>query len=230
MYFRLNFNKNSDSNKRKKHQEIEKPVNAFSLEDLAIEDNNAEVKMAKHKPTLREEIERAITNIPDFPKKGIIFKDITTFLQNGKLFSEYIAMLANRYQAYKIEYVVGIESRGFILGSALAIALNAGFVPIRKKGKLPGKVLKQKYALEYGEDVIEIKEDAFAGLKGVNIILIDDLIATGGTAHAALKLIKKLEAKCVEFSCLINLTEFAETKERKEIDSQTHLFSLIDVE
>ncbi|WP_181882310.1 adenine phosphoribosyltransferase [Helicobacter didelphidarum] len=186
--------------------------------------------MAKHKPTLREEIEQSITNIPDFPKKGILFKDITTFLQNGRLFYDYIEMLAHRYQTYKIEYVVGIEARGFILGSALAFALKAGFVPIRKKGKLPGKVLSQSYTLEYGKDSIEIKEDAFAGIKGVNVVLIDDLIATGGTANAALQLIKKLEAKCIELPCLINFLEFAERKERKEIDSQTHIFPLIDIE
>ena len=216
---------------RKKVKEIEKPVNAFSLEDLVLDDNanHNEVKMAKRKPTLREEIENTIEDVEDFPKKGIIFKDITPFFQNAKLFNEYITMLTNRYQAYKIEYVVGIESRGFIIGSALAFALNAGFVPIRKKGKLPGNILSQNYTLEYGTDSIEIKDDAFAGIKGVNVILVDDLVATGGTANAALKLIKKLEAKCIEFSCLINLTEFADQKDRKEIESQTHLFSFIDV-
>ncbi len=231
MHFRLNFVK-APSMVKKKSNEVEKPINAFSEEDLLLEDsaNNTDVKMAKHKPTLREEIEQAITNIPDFPKKGILFKDITTFLHNGKLFYEYIQMLAHRYQAYHVEYVVGIEARGFMLGSALAFALNAGFVPIRKKGKLPGKVLSQSYMLEYGKDSIEIKEDAFAGLKGVNVILVDDLIATGGTANAALELIGKLEAKCIELSCLINLCEFAETKERKAIESKTHVFSLIDIE
>ncbi|MWV61948.1 adenine phosphoribosyltransferase [Helicobacter saguini] len=229
MFHRLNFLK--ESMVKKKSKELEKPVNAFSIEDLAIdEQSHNDVKMAKHTPTLREEIEAAITDVPDFPKKGILFKDITTFLHNGKLFSEYIAMLANRYQSYKIEYVVGIEARGFILGSALAYALQAGFVPIRKKGKLPGKILSQSYSLEYGKDSIEIKDDAFAGIKGVNVILIDDLIATGGTANAALKLITKLEAKCIEFPCLINLTEFSESKERKELESKTHIFPLIDVE
>ena len=230
MYFRMNFFRRNGMNKKNKHKESEKPINGFNIDDLIIdEENEIEVKMTKHKPSLREEIQSAITDIPDFPKKGIIFRDITTFLHNGKLFAEYIEMLAHRYQAYKIEYVVGIESRGFIIGSALAFALNAGFVPIRKKGKLPGNILSQNYTLEYGTDSIEIKDDAFAGIKGVNVILVDDLVATGGTANAALKLIKKLEAKCIEFSCLINLTEFADQKDRKEIESQTHLFSFIDV-
>ncbi|GAB0172295.1 hypothetical protein NHP164001_03080 [Helicobacter trogontum] len=217
---------------RKKPNEIEKPINAFSEEDLILEDsaNHTEVKMAKHKPTLREEIEKAITDVPDFPKKGILFKDITTFLHNGKLFHEYIQMLVHRYQAYNVEYVIGIEARGFMIASALAFALNAGFVPIRKKGKLPGNVLSQTYSLEYGKDSVEIKENAFAGLREVNVILIDDLIATGGTANAALNLISKLEAKCIELCCLVNLLEFAENKERKEIESKTHIFSLIDIE
>ena len=142
----------------------------------------------------------------------------------------YIDMLAHRYHAYKVEYVLGIEARGFIFASALAFALEAGFVPLRKKGKLPGGVLSQAYSLEYGKDYLEIKEDAFAGLKGANVILVDDLIATGGTIQAALKLIKKLEARCLEISCLVNLTEFAETKERKEIEKDAHLFSLIDID
>lgn len=232
MYFRLSFIKEMDVFKKKDKKDIDKPINAFSEEDLLLDDSNSDsgVKMAKHKPTLREEIEHAITNVPDFPKKGILFKDITTFLHNGKLFNDYIHMLANRYQAYKVEYVVGIEARGFILGSALAFALQAGFVPIRKKGKLPGKVISQSYSLEYGKDSIEIKDDAFSGLRGANVILIDDIVATGGTANAALKLINKLEAKCLEFSCIINLMEFAETKDRKEIDKNTHMFSLIDIE
>lgn len=230
MYSRLNFFKGS-SMFRKKVKEIEKPVNAFSLEDLVLDDNanHNEVKMAKRKPTLREEIENTIEDVEDFPKKGIIFKDITPFFQNAKLFNEYITMLTNRYQAYKIEYVVGIEARGFMLGSALAYSLKAGFVPIRKKGKLPGKIISQNYALEYGQDCVEIKEDAFAGVRGANVILIDDVIATGGTAHAALNLISRLEGKCIEFPCLINLTEFSETKERKAIATMTHIFSLIDV-
>lgn len=230
MMFKLNFSKGPDVLK-KKANEIEKPINAFSEEDLILEDsiNQTEVKMAKHKPTLREEIEKLITDVPDFPKSGILFKDITTFLHNGKLFNEYIQMLVHRYQAYRVEYVVGIEARGFIIASALAFGLNAGFVPIRKKGKLPGKVLSQNYSLEYGKDSMEIKEDAFSGLKGVNVILVDDLISTGGTLNAALKLISKLEAKCIELCCLINLLEFAENKERKEIESKTHIFSLIEV-
>ncbi len=231
MFFKLNFSKGMSVLKKKDKDELDKPINSFSNEDLLLDDSShTDVKMAKHKPTLREEIENSITNVADFPKKGILFKDITTFLQNGKLFNEYIQMLAHRYQAYKVEYVVGIEARGFMIGSALAFALNAGFVPIRKKGKLPGKVISQSYSLEYGKDSIEIKEDAFSGLKGVNVILIDDLIATGGTANAALKLIKRLEAKCIEFSCLINLIEFSGEKDRQEIDKNTHVFSLIDVE
>ncbi|RDU71279.1 adenine phosphoribosyltransferase [Helicobacter aurati] len=186
--------------------------------------------MAKHKPTLREEIQCSIAQVQDFPKKGIIFQDITTFIHNGKLFKEYIDMLAHRYHAYKVEYIAGIEARGFIIGAALAFALGAGFVPIRKRSKLPGKVFTESYSLEYGNDHLEIKEDAFSGLKGVNVILVDDLIATAGTAKAAIKLIKRLEARCLELCCLINLMEFAETKDRKEIEKEVHLFSLIEID
>lgn len=230
MYSRLNFFKGAFM-KSKPRKEIPEPVNGFSMEDLIIEESPTnETKMARREPTLRERIQSSITEVPDFPKRGILFQDITTFIHNGKLFKEYIDMLAHRYHAYKVEYVLGIEARGFIFASALAFALEAGFVPLRKKGKLPGGVLSQAYSLEYGKDYLEIKEDAFAGLKGANVILVDDLIATGGTIQAALKLIKKLEARCLEISCLVNLTEFAETKERKEIEKDAHLFSLIDID
>ncbi|STQ86706.1 adenine phosphoribosyltransferase [Helicobacter muridarum] len=217
--------------KHTQHKSIPKPINAFDMDDLIIEESNhhREIKMSRHKPTLREEIQQSLTQIPDFPKKGILFQDITTFIHNGKLFKEYIDMLAHRYHAYKVEYIIGVESRGFIFGSALAYALEAGFVPIRKKSKLPGKVHTESYIKEYGKDYLEIKEDAFSGLKGVNVILVDDLIATAGTALAALKLIKKLEAKCIELCCLINLVDFEDTKIRKELEKQVHLFSLIDI-
>ena len=153
---------------------------------------------------LEEKVKKAIRDIPDFPKKGIIFKDITTVLNQGELFSEVIDYFANKYK--DIDFVCGIESRGFILGSPIAYKLKKGFVPIRKKGKLPYTTVAEKYALEYGYDEIEIHIDAFDGVKNPKVLLIDDLIATGGTAEAAIKLLKKLNADIVAAAFLIELT------------------------
>jgi adenine phosphoribosyltransferase len=139
---------------------------------------------------LSEKVEKAIRNIPDFPKKGIIFKDITTLLNDGELFAEVIDYFAKKYK--DVDFVCGIESRGFIFGGAIAYALKKGFVPLRKKGKLPYTTVSEKYALEYGFDEIEIHIDAFRDVKNPKVLLIDDLIATGGTAEAAVKLIQKV--------------------------------------
>lgn len=144
-----------------------------------------------------------IRDVPDFPKKGIVFKDITTLLKNpGALF--YTAEeLYNLAKNKKITKVAGIESRGFILGGLLAQKLNAGFVPIRKPGKLPAERISESYSLEYGTDSIEIHKDAIE--QGDVVLLHDDLLATGGTMEAAVKLIEKLGGKVVQISFLIEL-------------------------
>ncbi len=147
----------------------------------------------------------SIREVPDFPKPGILFKDITTLLNNPQAYNLLMEHLASRYESYELDYIAGIESRGFIFGAALAAKLGIGFVPVRKKGKLPSATIAEKYALEYGFDEVEIHIDAFNGKKGAKVLLIDDLIATGGTAAAAAKLIKDAEAECVEACFIINL-------------------------
>ena len=170
---------------------------------------------------LEEKVKKAIREVPDFPKKGIIFKDITTVLNKGELFSEIIDYFGEKYK--DIDFVCGIESRGFILGAPIAYKLKKGFVPIRKKGKLPSTTVAEKYALEYGFDEIEIHIDAFDGIKNPKVLLVDDLIATGGTAEAAVKLLKKLNANIVAAAFLIELTFLDGAKRLKnlgiEVDS-----------
>jgi adenine phosphoribosyltransferase len=152
-----------------------------------------------------DDLKQYIRNIPDFPKKGILFRDITTLLRDKKKFKEVIDVLAKRYADKNIDTVVAIESRGFIFGGALAHRLGAAFVPVRKKGKLPHKTLKATYSLEYGEDTIEIHEDAFG--KGARVLLIDDLLATGGTMAAVIELVEKLKGKIIEIAFIIELTD-----------------------
>jgi adenine phosphoribosyltransferase len=147
----------------------------------------------------------SIRDIPDFPKPGILFKDITTLLNNPKAFNLLMEHLAARYCDMDLDYIAGIESRGFIFGAALAAKLGIGFVPIRKKGKLPAATIAEKYALEYGVDEVEIHIDAFRGNKGARVLLIDDLIATGGTAEATVRLIKDAGGECVEAVFLLEL-------------------------
>ena len=145
-----------------------------------------------------------IRTVPDFPKKGIMFKDITTLLKDADAFRETIDIWASRYKDKSIEAVVGIESRGFIFGSALAYALNRAYIPIRKPGKLPAKTLSEEYTLEYGTDRIEIHIDALR--PGTRVLLIDDLLATGGTAYAAASLLERMGANIVAVLFLIELT------------------------
>jgi len=154
----------------------------------------------------KEIILNSIRDIPDFPKKGIIFKDITTLLNNPKALKTLMNHLEERYKEYNLDYIAGIDARGFIFGSILADRLNIGFVPIRKKGKLPYTTVAQKYSLEYGFDEVEIHIDAFGNKKGARVLLIDDLIATGGTAKAGAELIDKVNANCVECCFIIELT------------------------
>jgi len=149
--------------------------------------------------------EDLIRTIPDYPKPGIMFRDITTLLGHAEGFSAAVAAMAKPYEGDGIEAVVGIEARGFILGGAIADRLKTGFVPIRKKGKLPWKAIGQDYELEYGVDTIEMHEDAVA--EGERILLIDDLIATGGTAEAAIKLLKRSGAEIAGASFIVDLPD-----------------------
>jgi adenine phosphoribosyltransferase len=151
------------------------------------------------------DIKRYIRTIPDYPKKGILFRDITTLLANLHAFRAAVDELAWPFLKGDIDYVAGIEARGFILGGAVAHVLGRGFVPIRKKGKLPHRVIGQEYALEYGVDTIEIHADAIS--KGDRILLIDDLVATGGTANAAIDLIRKSAGDVVAAAFVIDLPD-----------------------
>jgi adenine phosphoribosyltransferase len=149
-------------------------------------------------------LKAAIRDVPDFPKKGIVFKDITTLLKDPVLFRRTIDLMAVLCGDRPVDKVVAIESRGFILGGVLANRLGAGFVPVRKPGKLPAKTLSASYALEYGTDTLEIHEDALD--KGERVLIVDDVIATGGTAHAVGDLVDRLGAKVVAFAFLVELT------------------------
>lgn len=170
---------------------------------------------------LNDEIKSIIRDIPDFPKPGIIFKDITPLLKHKELFKKVIDEFANRYKDKKIDFIACIEARGFMLGSALAYKLGAGLIPIRKKGKLPHKTIKATYALEYGYDSLEMHEDAIG--PGHRVVLIDDVLATGGTAKATAGLIEQLGGHLIEIAFLMEL-EFLKGKEKL---SKYNIFSLI---
>jgi adenine phosphoribosyltransferase len=156
------------------------------------------------------DLEKAIRSIPDYPKPGIIFRDITTLLGDARAFRRAIDELVQPWSGTKIDKIAGIEARGFILGGAVAHQLSAGFVPIRKKGKLPHKVVSIGYSLEYGIDEMEMHVDALT--PGERVILVDDLIATGGTAEAAVKLLQKLGADLVAACFVIDLPDLGGAK------------------
>lgn len=145
-----------------------------------------------------------IRDVPDFPKEGIIFKDITTLLKEREVFKNVIDLMASNYSERKIDRIVAIESRGFIFGSALAYQLGVGFVPVRKPKKLPSKTEREEYALEYGTDILEIHVDAVD--PGEQVLIVDDLLATGGTAAASVRLVEKLKANVAGLVFLIELT------------------------
>lgn len=164
-------------------------------------------------PDTKQKILDSIRTVPDFPKPGIQFKDITTLLNTPDASKLLMDHLEERYREYNLDYIAGIDARGFIFGAVLADRLGVGFVPIRKKGKLPYTTVSEKYSLEYGFDEVEVHIDAF-GTNGCKadgsssrVLLIDDLIATGGTAIAAAKLIEQVGATCVE-ACFIMELEF----------------------
>lgn len=156
-----------------------------------------------HKPVTPAELSAAIRNVPDFPKAGILFKDITPVLADARLFAGAIDLLAGSFKPGQVDAVVGIDARGFIFASAVALKLNAGFVPVRKKGKLPYKTYEESYDLEYGSNTVALHVDAVK--PGEKVILVDDLLATGGTAGAAIALLDKLGAEILEVSFLIEL-------------------------
>ena len=149
------------------------------------------------------DLKQHIRHVPDFPKAGILFYDITTLLRNAEGFAMTIDMLSSPYVGRGIDVVVGIESRGFILGAAVAERIKAGFIPIRKPGKLPSKTLKESYSLEYGMDSLEVHEDAIEN--GHKVLIVDDVLATGGTASAASKMVRKLDGDLVGLAFLIEL-------------------------
>lgn len=160
---------------------------------------------------LQQEIRQSIRDIPDFPRPGVVFKDITPLLNNGPLFKRTIDLMAQRYRSDAVDTILGIESRGFIIGSALAYALGAGFCIVRKPGKLPHETHTASYDLEYGSDSLEIHRD---GLNpGSRVLIVDDLIATGGTASAAAALVSKLSGIVIEFAFVLELT-FLKGRER----------------
>lgn len=157
--------------------------------------------------------------IEGFPKEGISFKDITTLISDGKAFKEAVNIMKKKLEDRNIDYIVGPEARGFVFGSAVAYALNVGFIPVRKPGKLPGETVSYEYALEYGTDVLEICEDVLK--PGDRVAIVDDLLATGGTINACAKLIESQGAEVVSMQFLMELTDLKGREKNKEyqIDS-----------
>jgi adenine phosphoribosyltransferase len=155
--------------------------------------------------TKKIELRKYIRSIPDFPKPGILFRDITTLLKDKKAFKSAVESLVNKYKKKKIDKVVAVEARGFILGGVLAHKLGVGFVPVRKPGKLPWKTNSVTYALEYGTDTLEMHHDAIN--PGERVLIVDDLLATGGTVKAVTDLVKQLQGKIIGIAFLIELTD-----------------------
>ncbi|MES2310547.1 MAG: adenine phosphoribosyltransferase [Verrucomicrobiota bacterium] len=168
-----------------------------------------------------ERLKSQIRDVPDFPKPGIVFRDITPVLGNAQLFRLAVNVCAERYQRKHIDKIAAIDARGFLFAGALAHVLGVGLVPIRKKGKLPSKAFSASYNLEYGENVLEIHEDAFK--PGERIVIFDDILATGGTAAAAIDLVKKLQGDIFEVAFLLELSEL---KGRSKLAPHT-IFSAI---
>ncbi len=175
----------------------------------------------------KELIINSIRDIHDFPEPGIVFKDITTLLNDAAAYCALMKHLKNRYEDYNLDFIAGIDARGFIFGATLAQMLHVGFVPIRKKGKLPHQTASEAYDLEYGSDEVEIHVDAFRGVPNARILLIDDLIATGGTAQAAVKLINKSDGQCIE-ACFILGLNFLDGQ--KKIESLTETYTVIGID
>ena len=167
-------------------------------------------------PELEVDLRKAIRTIPDYPSPGIMFRDITTLLGNARAFRRAVDELVQPWAGEKIDKVAGIEARGFILGGAVAHQCSAGFVPIRKKGKLPYKRVSIGYSLEYGVDEMEMHEDGVA--KGERVVLVDDLVATGGTAEAAVKLLRQIGAEVLAACFIIDLPELGGAAKLRALD------------
>lgn len=168
------------------------------------------------------ELKKHIRSIPDWPKKGVIFRDISTLMDDRLVFRKVVDAFVYRYLKFDIDAVVSIDARGFIIGAPLAYLLNTSFIPVRKKGKLPAETISQAYALEYGEAEVELHIDALE--KGDKVLLIDDLIATGGTMLAAAQLIQQLGAEIIEAAAIINLPDIGGSTKLSEAGLKVHAF------
>ena len=173
---------------------------------------------------MKKRLEDAIRSIPDFPKAGILFRDITTLLQDKDAFKEAVDLISKKFEGKGIDKVVAVEARGFIFGGAVAHRIGAGFVPVRKKGKLPWKTSSVSYELEYGTDTLEMHEDAVE--KGEKVLIIDDLLATGGTVRAVADLVEKKQAKIVGIAFVIELIDLHGKDKLKEYP----IYSLVKFE
>ncbi len=169
-----------------------------------------------------QKVKDKIRAVKDFPKEGIVFRDITTALKEPEILQIMIDYLCEQFKDTKIDYIAGIESRGFIFGMPMAYKLNAGFVPVRKPNKLPAETISEEYSLEYGTDKIEIHADSFE--KGANVLIVDDLLATGGTAEAACKLVKKAGGNLIGVAFLIELEAL---KGRDKFDKDLKVVSML---
>lgn len=174
----------------------------------------------------KPELKDYIRTIVDFPHKGIMFRDVTTLFADPRGFRMAIDQLLHPYAGLRFDKVVGLEARGFILGGAVAHQLSTGFVPIRKKGKLPGAVISEEYQLEYGEAVVEIHDDAIAA--GEKVLLVDDLLATGGTAEAGIKLVERLGGEIIGCAFVIDLPELGGRKKLEAMGMDVHALCAFD--
>ncbi|OSN06160.1 adenine phosphoribosyltransferase [Lonsdalea iberica] len=174
--------------------------------------------------TQPELIKNSIKSVPDYPKPGILFRDVTSLLENPQAYAASISLLAERYRHAGITKVVGTEARGFLFGAPVALAMNVGFVPVRKPGKLPRKTLSESYELEYGTDTLEIHEDSITA--GDKVLVIDDLLATGGTVEATVKLIRRLGGEVTDAAFVINLFDLGGQQRLEAMGIQC--FSLVD--
>lgn len=170
------------------------------------------------------DLKQTIRSIPGWPIEGVIFRDITTLMQNPDAYREACDIFYERYKGQNIDKIVGIDARGFVFGAVLAYQLGIGFIPVRKKGKLPWKTIQETYSLEYGEDTLEIHEDALE--KGEKVVIVDDLIATGGTVGATVKLVEKLGAQIIECAFIVELPDL---KGRAQIQGQK-VFAITEFE
>ena len=173
------------------------------------------------------DLKTAVRSIPDFPKPGILFRDVTTLFQDPEAFRQLIDELAKSLEGKQVDLVVGPEARGFVVGSALAYALNAGLVLARKPGKLPCESLRYEYALEYGTDSIEIHADAISSKD--TVLILDDLVATGGTVEATGKLVRDMGAKLIGYGCILELAFLNPREKLTPSDDDVELFSLVTV-